>query len=287
MQVGMQEVPAFTRANGPANYAIVDCRQCGLGHTEPALPPDQLKEHYAAFGPHRGSLSDKAIRRMEAVGAGGWRQGMLRALYRWRKAKFAPFMGRRGKTIDLGCGSGDFSVRMAKLGWDSSAHDVYESGGSEARRHNIPVYCCQIEDLPSAAGTDFDLVTSWHALEHEHNPARILRVAYKLLRPGGELVIAVPNYGSLERKLIGNKWDALQAPIHLLHFTKRSMHCLLVDHGFESIQCDAQGSYYHRSSKLPRPIAKAASKIISAAQGWLGFGAELRISARKARANGA
>jgi SAM-dependent methyltransferase len=212
---------------------------------------------------------------------------MIRAIYRWRGAKFAPFMGRRGKTIDLGCGSGDFSVRMAKIGWDSSAHDVYESGGSEARAHNIPVYCCQVEGLPSAAGTDFDLVTSWHALEHEHNPARILRAAHELLRPGGEIVIAIPNYGSLERRLIGVKWDALQPPIHLLHFTKQSMHYLLADAGFESIRCETGGSYYHRSSKFPGPIAKAVSRIISFAQSRLGFGAELRVSARKAQTKGA
>jgi SAM-dependent methyltransferase len=196
-------------------------------------------------------------------------------------------MRRRGKTIDLGCGNGDFSVRMAKIGWDSYAHDIYESGGSEARKYNIPVYNCKVEELPATAGTDFDLVTAWHALEHEHNPARILKTACGLLRPGGEIVIAVPHYGSLERRMIGIRWDALQAPIHLLHFTKQSMHHLLADNGFEGIRCETGGSYYHRSSKLPRPIAKAVSRTISFVQSLLGLGAELRVTARKPITNGA
>lgn len=57
----------------------------------------------------------------------------------------------------------------------------------------------------------------WHSLEHLAAPGRALDHAASLLAPGGVMVIAVPNHGSLQSRLFGGKWFARDIPRHLAH----------------------------------------------------------------------
>ena len=62
-------------------------------------------------------------------------------------------------------------------------------------------------------------VIFWHSLEHLRQPVRALRHAADLLVPGGVLIIAVPNAASLQARLFGDRWLALDLPRHLVHIT--------------------------------------------------------------------
>jgi hypothetical protein len=61
-------------------------------------------------------------------------------------------------------------------------------------------------------------VVLWHALEHLPDPAGALRDAAARLEAGGVLVVAVPNAASLQARLFGDRWFALDIPRHLFHF---------------------------------------------------------------------
>ena len=62
-------------------------------------------------------------------------------------------------------------------------------------------------------------IVFWHSLEHLPNPGEELERAAALLEPGGVLVVAVPNNDSLQAKLFGDRWLALDMPRHLTHIT--------------------------------------------------------------------
>ena len=64
----------------------------------------------------------------------------------------------------------------------------------------------------------FDAVTFWHVLEHLENPGEALVAAGRLLKSNGWLVVAVPDYASLQAKLFGKYWFHLDLPRHLHHF---------------------------------------------------------------------
>ncbi len=66
---------------------------------------------------------------------------------------------------------------------------------------------------------DWSAVIFWHSLEHLRRPARALSHAAALLSPGGTLVIAVPNATSLQARLFGDRWLALDLPRHLVHLS--------------------------------------------------------------------
>jgi SAM-dependent methyltransferase len=83
-----------------------------------------------------------------------------------------------------------------------------------------------LEREPGEGAVDLDIgevegrwaaVVFWHSLEHLAEPARALQTAAELLVPGGVLVISVPNAESLQCRLFGRRWLALDPPRHLVH----------------------------------------------------------------------
>jgi hypothetical protein len=69
-------------------------------------------------------------------------------------------------------------------------------------------------------------------LEHMHEPLAALRQAYRLLQPGGWLLVTVPNIASLEYRLWGRHWVGLEPPLHLAHFSPATLAAALEKTGF-------------------------------------------------------
>jgi SAM-dependent methyltransferase len=67
----------------------------------------------------------------------------------------------------------------------------------------------------------FDIVILWHVLEHIAFPEEALDEIIKHLNPGALLVIAVPNFSSLQRKIFGKNWFHLDLPRHLVHIDEQ------------------------------------------------------------------
>jgi SAM-dependent methyltransferase len=79
----------------------------------------------------------------------------------------------------------------------------------------------------------FDTVIIWHVLEHLHDPRGVLEEIHRILRPGGKLIVAVPNLSSLQARWTGPAWFHLDLPRHLYHFSLRSLEELIERAGFE------------------------------------------------------
>jgi len=79
----------------------------------------------------------------------------------------------------------------------------------------------------------FDQVVVWHVLEHLADPRGTLAEIRRVLKPGGKLVVAVPNYSSLQSRCFGAGWFHLDAPRHLFHFPVKGLRHLLESTGFQ------------------------------------------------------
>jgi methyltransferase family protein len=79
-------------------------------------------------------------------------------------------------------------------------------------------------------------VILWHVLEHLENPAETLVQVHKLLKPGGVLVIEVPNLSSFQSRLAGKHWFHLDIERHLYHFTPQGLRKLLETIHFNVMQ---------------------------------------------------
>jgi SAM-dependent methyltransferase len=70
-------------------------------------------------------------------------------------------------------------------------------------------------------------------LEHLPDPRETLLEIQRVLEPGGRLVVAVPNFSSLQARWLGAGWFHLDLPRHLYHFPLAALRRLLEDTGFE------------------------------------------------------
>ena len=70
-------------------------------------------------------------------------------------------------------------------------------------------------------------------LEHEVNPLPLLRRCRERLRPGGSIVVKVPNFASLNRKVRGAQWCGFRWPDHVNHFTPDTLRAMARQAGLE------------------------------------------------------
>ena len=136
-----------------------------------------------------------------------------------------------GRLLDVGSGKGRFLVAARDAGWDVVGVEFAPAtAAATTANYGIPVISGDFLDVPIEG--EFDVVTMWHVLEHLPDPAAALRRAAGLLRPGGRLVVSVPNIGSTQARLGGEAWFHLDPTRHLFHFSPRSLGAMVERSGF-------------------------------------------------------
>ncbi|MFY8097180.1 MAG: class I SAM-dependent methyltransferase [Flavobacterium sp.] len=133
---------------------------------------------------------------------------------------------KRGNLLDIGAGTGDFLIEATNQGWTTIGYEPNASAKSLAENKGV-VFTDDIFVLPNAS---FDVITMWHVLEHVPNLEEYIANLKRLIKPGGTIVIAVPNYKSFDANYYGRFWAAYDVPRHLWHFSKTSIKRLFSDH---------------------------------------------------------
>jgi 2-polyprenyl-3-methyl-5-hydroxy-6-metoxy-1,4-benzoquinol methylase len=101
--------------------------------------------------------------------------------------------------------------------------ELNEDAAAFARdRLGLPITTEMVENA-GFPDNEFDLVILWHVLEHIEAPGALLKEVARILKPGGTLLVAVPNFGSPESRLGGKHWFHLDVPRHRTHFTKATL----------------------------------------------------------------
>lgn len=233
-------------------YSLLRCRACGLLYTWPAALPDESVLYPPGYYAHRpatyraGRLAvvrDLALYRHSgypvpsAAARLPWLAevaGILLTPFKRAWRTIPPFVPG-GRLLDVGCGSGVYLARLRALGWSVSGVEP----DAEACRHarsvlGLDVHCGTLDDAPWPPAS-FDVVTLWHTFEHTMRPARTLAAAQALLKPGGLLMMEMPNWSSAQRRIFGTNWFHLDLPRHRLHLTPACLGQYLAEAGFVDI----------------------------------------------------
>jgi 2-polyprenyl-3-methyl-5-hydroxy-6-metoxy-1,4-benzoquinol methylase len=213
-------------------FQLVRCQECGLVSVAPLLSPEALGRYYA-LSYYGGSSAEKFSKPAEVL---------VRLFNRARASALLRTLGphdpRATRVLDVGCGRGVFLKHLHERGYVCTGVDI-PSFPLPPSRPGLTFLQSTLDDAPLTPGS-MDAISIWHVLEHTADPARTIRRIAELLRPGGAVAIAVPNYGSFQSALFGKHWFHLDLPRHLYHLDRAVIERMLRDNGCEVLSVSTQ-----------------------------------------------
>lgn len=142
------------------------------------------------------------------------------------------FQPGKGKILDIGAGTGDFLVMAKSKGWEIVGLEPSPKARAIAQAKGVTF----LEELSQMPNHSADVITMWHVLEHVPDVEAQIIELKRILKPGGTIIIAVPNFKSYDAQYYGKHWAAYDVPRHLWHFSKSSIKLLFGKQGMELIK---------------------------------------------------
>lgn len=213
--------------------------QCGLVWLDPMPTEADIGKAYRAYYTH-GS---------ESVSVPTWLTGVTRAGIRLLNVLAFPLAIRLrherykastayltnatpGSLLEVGCGDGGYLDRMRSLGWCVEGVEVDEQAiHIAAIRFGLKVHLGTLEQV-NLAEAAYDAVVLRHVIEHVHDPIGLLKECFRVLKPGGSLLVITPNIRSLAHRRFGQDWRGLEPPRHLHLFSSRTLEAVAQRAGF-------------------------------------------------------
>jgi 2-polyprenyl-3-methyl-5-hydroxy-6-metoxy-1,4-benzoquinol methylase len=215
--------PVYPDAGGPAReFPLAGCRTCGLVFQRAPRTLEALDEAQAsAYGE-----PEKRFGGVVELGVRAFRWSRVRLAQRWMPAG--------GRVLDVGCGRGLFLRMLQERGYQVQGTELSAATAANAYAGvSVDAGELRVGQYPDAS---FDLVSIWHVLEHLREPHTALRASHRALRPGGRLLLAVPNFGSVQSRFGGPHWFHLDLPRHIFHFSPETLERLLHSQRFQLVE---------------------------------------------------
>lgn len=201
-------------------FRIGWCRGCGLGVTLDPPTADELAALYAAT-----YVDEEVERQVPRAGA------VARAWHRLNGSLAVADLPLAEPILDIGSNTGEALLALRQRGLKGIGLEPNPAAAAIARSAGLEVIEASVETAELPDGR-FGSVLASQVLEHVHDPVAVLSRLHRALRPGGTLVVVLPNTGSAYRSLFGTAWIHWHVPFHLTHHTERSLRLLLEQTGF-------------------------------------------------------
>lgn len=216
---------------------VVQCNHCGLVYLNPRLKrladnftmdEGYLRQFYLPYYQKIGLLTATGM--LEAENNHGFHLGYLTKLEGYRMTN---------RLLDVGCAIGLFLAAAKSDGWECFGVDP--SGPLSAYGRQQLGVNVQHGELKAMAFPKhyFDVVTLWNVTEHLLDPTSVLQEIFRIVRPGGLVIVQVPNWNDIARDFLGTKWDMFVTD-HFYYFTPATLRKLLTGVGFRIKQVDAR-----------------------------------------------
>jgi SAM-dependent methyltransferase len=169
-----------------------------------------------------------------------------------------------GRVLEIGCAGGHFLAAARDRGYDTVGIEPTDNASAAARRRfGIDVRQGFVEQVDLPAQT-LDAACAWHVLEHIPDPVRALQRVAGWLRPGGWLLLEVPNQGSRQSLLKGTAWELFDPRYHVAYYAPPSLRALLERAGFDVAAVYSVAYTVYRPAHSPVAWASAVRQLLRA-----------------------
>ena len=210
-------------------FKILECKECGLLFTTPRPNKDEIgryykSEEYYSHQENKEGFIPKVYEKVKSVNLKN-------------KYGIATEGKEKGKALDIGCGVGDFLHTMEQHGWDCTGVEPSEDAKVIAKKR-IKGQLLSSEEQENLPDSSFDIITMWHVLEHVDDIRWQIQQLHRLCKPGGRIIIALPNYKSYDGQYYKAEWAAYDVPRHLNHFNKETLIKILEESGLRHVKTE-------------------------------------------------
>lgn len=240
------------------DVSVAKCLGCGVRRRCPELHDDYEEEYHAPYTEQGSAIHAHMLRHFSDL----------------MSLQFSAFQTKEQRLLDVGCSTGR-ALQLAKvMGFVATGLDLSQWAADHCRSLGFEARCGGLIGQWHEEGL-FDVIHCSHTIEHVPDPVAYLLEMHKLLVPGGLLMLAFPNYNSMQRLYWGKKWPIWCLDSHLWQFSLGQMATLCRRVGLQpTITCALHG--YEVRSRVLKLIFDIGSNI------RLGDGAQ--IIAQKAHA---
>ena len=143
---------------------------------------------------------------------------------------------KKSRVLEIGSGHGFFLEIMKTNGFDIIGYDISKEQRKKSKKiTNVPVYDVNMSEKISL-GDKFDIVISFHTLEHIADPITLLKNIKKLLKPKGKILIEVPNSDDFHLKLNKFYKEFYWERAHIHYFNPKILKNVIQKSGFKNIR---------------------------------------------------
>jgi SAM-dependent methyltransferase len=222
---------------------IVRCNCCGLMYSNPrSQPPDcQLIEEYDPDFLFAHLDSPGVLQRQE--------KEMLQVRdYKNTRDFLRKHYPQKGKLVEVGSGFGYLLEFFKHDGWDVLGIEPNRGVSRYAQTQlglDVMPVILETAQLPDAS---VDVLVMLHVIEHVPDPLATLKEVYRVLKPGGIVVLETPRYDTWLFKILGKRERSLSCEGHIYFFTTDTLQKMANKAEFKTLKTD----YVGRSLTLDR-----------------------------------
>lgn len=220
-------------------WVLKACAACGCVYLENPPTYEALEEEFAW---EKTSAQEETRRRTRRPAAKAistaWKAFRQKVLKRDKLMDLVPRFIPGGKVLDIGCGGGGTLARLPGDHYIPHGIEISKQLALTADAHARPrgghvVQASALDGARTFEEATFDGVLMSAFLEHEVQPGPLLQALHRILKPGGCVIIKVPNHACWNRSVRGAEWCGYRFPDHVNYFSPATLSRLARDCGYQ------------------------------------------------------